>query len=91
MRAGQWRLGFRITNYLARSLLETSGFRPRLHPDVRRAGLPDLLGSPRDRPAQLEPTLGGPVPADLLRRPVRGCQGGTGTERRSGPIATIVK
>ncbi len=28
-------LGFRnLTNYIARSLLETAGFRPRLHPDV---------------------------------------------------------
>jgi hypothetical protein len=27
-------LGFRnLTNYIARSLLETGGFRPRLHPD----------------------------------------------------------
>ena len=29
-------LGFRnLTNYIARSLLETGGFRPRLHPQVR--------------------------------------------------------
>ena len=28
-----WPLGFRnLTNYIARSLLETGGFRPRLHP-----------------------------------------------------------
>ena len=31
-------LGFRnLTNYIARSLLETGGFRPRLHPRLRRA------------------------------------------------------
>ncbi|PPI47523.1 transposase, partial [Rathayibacter iranicus] len=29
-------LGFRnLTNYIARSLLETRGFRPRLHPQLR--------------------------------------------------------
>ncbi|GGO79151.1 hypothetical protein [Nocardioides deserti] len=28
-------LGFRnLTNYIARSLLETGGFRPRLHPEI---------------------------------------------------------
>ena len=31
-------LGFRnLTNYIARSLLETGGFRPQLHPGMRRA------------------------------------------------------
>ncbi|OOL29375.1 hypothetical protein GQ85_26380 [Rhodococcus rhodochrous] len=31
-------LGFRnLTNYIARSLLETGGFRPLLHPGLRRA------------------------------------------------------
>jgi transposase len=34
-------LGFRnLTNYIARSLLETGGFRPRLHPGTRRATYP---------------------------------------------------
>ncbi len=32
-------LGFRnLTNYIARSLLETGGFRPQLHPQIGRAG-----------------------------------------------------
>jgi transposase len=32
-------LGFRnLTNYIARSLLETGGFRPRLHPDHEEPG-----------------------------------------------------
>ena len=34
-------LGFRnLTNYIARSLLETGGFRPRLHPESRT---PDMV------------------------------------------------
>ncbi|GAB3897540.1 hypothetical protein GCM10027612_54040 [Microbispora bryophytorum subsp. camponoti] len=34
-------LDFRnLTNYIARSLLETGGFRPRLHPRLRRACFP---------------------------------------------------
>jgi transposase len=34
-------LGFRnLTSYIARSLLETGGFRPRLHPGTRRATYP---------------------------------------------------
>jgi transposase len=34
-------LGFRnLTNYIARSLLETGGFKPRLHPQMRRATQP---------------------------------------------------
>lgn len=38
-------LGFRnLTNYIARSLLETGGFRPQLHPRMRRATL-ELVSS----------------------------------------------
>jgi transposase len=36
-------LGFRnLTNYIARALLETRGFRPRLHPALRRAAICQL-------------------------------------------------
>lgn len=39
-------LGFRnLTNYIARSLLEAGGFRPRLHPQLRRARKPHCFTS----------------------------------------------
>jgi len=39
-------LGFRnLTNYIARSLLETGGFRPRLHPRSWWAGLERMMAS----------------------------------------------
>jgi hypothetical protein len=55
-------LGFRnLTNYIARSLLEAGGFRPRLHPrlephrrDVRGRFLGRCLGVPRRRPGALD-------------------------------------
>src|SRR5690606_1745669 len=48
-------LGFRnLTNYIARSLLETGGFRPQLHPRLGRAHSPHLRqgrpGARRGRP-----------------------------------------
>ena len=37
-------LGFRnLTNYIARSLLETGGFRPRLHPQLCRAAFAQVV------------------------------------------------
>jgi hypothetical protein len=66
-------LGFRnFTNYIARSLLEAGGFRPRLHPQFWRARLSR---------AHFAPTKAGRLKNPLRRRP-RGSGSAMVTSRR---------
>jgi Transposase len=37
-----------FTNYIARSLLETGGFRPRLHPALRTSSYPNAIRDPQE-------------------------------------------